>query len=436
MIFASPTSSPTKVYWWHSPAWLILGFSLPFFLLIAAITPSVIRNAPVLASREMYLTLYRVIQTISLFFAFAFGAKFTSNKFSVKKVFLYNGCLDFLFYLTFSAYVIWFGPLIMSRPELIAETFTGTVGAMYDIRDEAQNISGVTTATQFGISYGIIYAIKKWQDKEELPKKYNVMLWIIIALALFRAAIYSERIAIAEIFIAMFVVFSANFSFRKKLIRVVVKYFPFALYAAAPLFFAVFEYPRSWLNHYVDIYDNFWHFVMDRFSLYYVTSLNNICALLDYSNNPTFRGEWTMNWLYRFPIIGSLISGDNGNRGHSWFLDFLEVYATPEYNNTTGVLTVIYDWGWAFGIIFMIVYGALAGLAFASFKSGNGGMRYVYPIFLYSILEILRIGYIYDGRAVAAIIGIGIAILFWKRAYMWVPSAGVSVSLPPSGKSR
>jgi hypothetical protein len=63
----------------------------------------------------------------------------------------------------------------------------------------------------------------------------------------------------------------------------------------------------------------------------------------------------------------------------------------------------------------MVAYGAIAGLTFASFRSGRGGLRYVYPIVLYSIFEILRIGYIYDGRAVAAIIGVGIALAIWTK---------------------
>ena len=415
---------PIKVQWWHSPALLILGFTLPFFLLVAAITPSVIRNAPVLASREMYLTLFRVIQAISLLLVFAAGAAYAGRKTFIGKVQLYDGCMDFLFYLTFAAYIIWFGPLVLSNPRLILETFTGTVGAIYDVRDEAQNISGVTTATQFGISYAIIYAIKRFQDGEIVPRKYTIMLGIIGGLALFRATVYSERIAVAEIFIAAFVIFVVSYQSRKRYVRLGIKYFPFLLYAAAPIFFAVFEYPRSWLNHYIDIYDNFWHFVMDRFSLYYVTSLNNICALLDYSQNPTYDGGWTLNWLYRFPVIGPLLSdagANGGGVGHSWFLKFLAAYASPEFNNTTGVLTVVYDWGWPLGLVLMGIYGILAGLTFASFKSGNGVLRYVYPIFLYSILELLRIGYIYDGRAVAAIIGIIIAIGFWRKAAAMAP---------------
>lgn len=408
-----------QMRWWHSPALLMLYFVVPFFLLIAAITPYVIENAPVLASRVVFLEPSYVFGSLCLFLAFVAGAILGGRKAFNRKVKLGDGCLDFLFYVTVAAYLIWFGPLVLSQPGLILDTIRGTVGAMYDVRDNAQNISGVTTATQFGISYAIIYAIKQFQDGERLPATYHWKMSIIILLALFRAAAFSERIAIVEIVIPVFAVYVTGHNFSEVTYRLAIKPFPFVLYTIAPIFFAVFEYPRSWINHYIELYDNFPHFVVDRFMLYYVTSLNNICALMEYSPNPTYSGGWTLNWLYRFPVIGKILTGESASGGdsgpYSWFLDFLNVYASPEYNNTTGFLTVVYDWGWLLAIFFMVAYGAIAGLTFASFRSGRGGLRYVYPIVLYSIFEILRIGYIYDGRAVAAIIGVGIALAIWTK---------------------
>lgn len=415
---ATPTEG-IQMRWWHSPASLMLYFVVPFFLLIAAITPYVIENAPILASRVVFLESRYILGSLCLFLAFVAGTIPAGRKVFHRKVRLGDGCLDFLFYVTVAAYLIWFGPLVLFQPGLILDTIRGSVGAMYDVRDNAQNISGVTTATQFGISYAIIYAIKQFQDGERLAAGYHWKMGIVMLLAIFRAAAFSERIAIVEVAIPIFVVYVTGRRFPEGVFRFVIRPFPFVLYTAAPIFFAIFEYPRSWINRYIEVYDNFPHFVMDRFMLYYVTSLNNICALLEYSPNPTYKGGWTLNWLYRFPVVGKILSGDTGGSGdggpYSWFLDFLNVYASPEYNNTTGFLTVVYDWGWLPGLVLMAVYGAFAGLSFASFRSGQGALRYIYPIVLYSIFEILRIGYIYDGRAVAAIIGVGIALVFWAK---------------------
>ena len=60
----------------------------------------VIRNAPVLDSRLVYLTPYRVLQSLTLLLAFSGSAAFAARKTFTTKVELYNGCLDFLFFLT------------------------------------------------------------------------------------------------------------------------------------------------------------------------------------------------------------------------------------------------------------------------------------------------------------------------------------------------
>lgn len=412
---SSGASSMVGIRWWHSPALLVVFFVIPFFLLIAVATRPVIENAPVLASHQVYLTGILLLKALFLLGGLALGAHCTGTIQPKKVLRLENTSLDFLFWFTFLAYVIWFGPLLASNPGLVLATLSGTAGAMYEVRSTAQNISGVTTLSQFGIAYAVVYGMKVFQDREKLPRRYTIMLVVILGLGLFRAATFSERIAIIEVVVPFFAIYVSSRKPRHTPVDFVLKFFPFFLYAVAPLFFALFEYLRSWVNHYAAIYDTFPHFIADRFALYYVTSLNNICALIQLSPNPTFRGEWTLNWLYRFPVIGSLMPSSSLRGEDVWFSQFLTIYATPEYNNTTGVLTVAYDWGMVLGMALIFVYGALAGLAFASFRSGRGAGRYFYPIFLYSLLEILRIGYIYDGRAISAMIGLIIVTLIWYK---------------------
>lgn len=423
---SSGTSSMVGIRWWHSPAALVVFFVIPFFLLIAAATRPVIENAPVLNSHQVYLTGMLLLKALLLLGGLALGASCTSKARAKKPLHLENTSLDFLFWFTLLAYIVWFGPLVATNPGLVLQTLSGSAGAMYEVRRTAQNISGVTTVTQFGIAYAVVYGLKVFQDRENLPRRYTIMLATILGLALFRAATFSERIAIIEVVVPLFAIYVSSRRPQRTPVDFVLKMFPFFLYAVAPLFFALFEYLRSWVNHYAAIYDTFPHFIADRFALYYVTSLNNICALIQLSPNPTFRGEWTLNWLYRFPGVGSLMPSSTLRGEDVWFQQFLTLYASPEYNNTTGVLTVAYDWGMVLGMGLIFVYGALAGLAFASFRSGNGIGRYFYPIFLYSLLEILRIGYIYDGRAVSAMIGLIIVMSIWyKRLPRAVGSARV-----------
>ncbi|WP_395391149.1 O-antigen polymerase [Novosphingobium sp. BL-8A] len=409
---------------------------MPFFLLLAVVTPAVIRTAPVLQSHRVYVTPENIVQGVSLLFALMVGAFMTERFPFRRKLVIRNGALDFLFCMTLAAYLIWFGPLFATHPEIILATISASRGAMYEVREAAPNISGVTTATQFGISYAIIYGMKVFQDGQKLPRRYHRMLAGIIALAVFRAMVFSERIAIVELVVPLFAVYATSKAPKVHVAGLGFKFFPYVLYAAAPLFFAIFEYPRSWINHYVNIYDNFWHFIADRFTLYYATSINNICALLRYSPNPTFRGEWTLNWLYKFPVIGQFLPTRPATKDGSWFLSFLSVYATPEYNNTTGILTVMYDWGWVLGLFLMVLYGAIAGISYSSLKSGLGPMRYIYPVFLYSMLEMTRIGYIYDGRAVSVLIGIIFSAVIWGKWQPATPSVPRKARPAPPLRSR
>jgi len=405
------------VRWWHSPARLVLFFILPAFLLLAFATPGIIENAPVLASHKVYVTPEYIIQAISLLITLALSSFIFDKVPSTNKVVINNGALSFLFWATALAYLIWFGPMVATRPDIVIGILLGSSGAVYESRDVAQHIPGVTSVTQFGIAYTIIYATKVYQDREALPRRYKLMMYAIFAMAIFRAIVASERISLIEIAVPYFAVFTSSYRPRYNLQSTGIKFFPYILYAVAPVFFALFEYPRSWVNYYVNIYDTFSHFILDRFSLYYATSLNNICSALTNLPSPNFRGDWTLTWLYRLPILGDIISpGDVDYRAGTWPQGFLEQYGDPQYNNPTGILIAVFDWGLAPSYIVMIVYGAFLGISYASFKKGAGAARYVYPIFLYSIFELLRVGYIFDARAFSGILGILIALLFWGRS--------------------
>lgn len=405
------------VRWWHSPALLILFFILPALLLLSVATPGIIENAPVLASHKVYLTPIYIVEACILLLILSLSSFLFDKVPSNRKVSIKNGALSFLFWSTALAYLIWFGPLIITSPHIVLGILAGSSGAVYESRDVAYHIPGVTSVSQFGIAYAIIYAIKIYQDREVLPRRYKVMMYAIFAMATFRALVASERISLIEILVPYFVIFTSSYKPRFSIQSGTIKFFPYVLYAVAPLFFAIFEYPRSWINYYVNVYDTFSHFILDRFALYYATSLNNICSAMTNLPSPNFRGDWTLTWLYRLPLLGDLISpGGEGYRAGTWPDGFLEQYGDPQYNNPTGILIAVFDWGMILAPIVMIIYGAWLGISFASFKKGAGAARYVYPIFLYSIFELLRIGYIFDARAFSAIFGVLIALMFWRQS--------------------
>ncbi len=325
-----------------------------------------------------------------------------------------DGALDFLFFICMAGYVIWFGPLLISSPQVLLGAMTGESGAVYDVREMAPTLPGVTTVTQFAIAYICIYGIKRFIQGERLAPRYDLYMMIMLGAAFLRAMANSERIAVIELLFCLLVIMcSSRFMAAGPARRIVRRTLPLLLLGIGPVFFAAFEYNRSWINYYQYEYDSLWAFALERFGLYYVTALNNFCGFLDYTSWPTFTGEWTMRWLYHFPLIGDLLGQLVGADADKAFEGFLKEYADNEFNNPTGVLPVYHDWGIFGGIIFFAMYGLFAGLAYRSFRQSRGFLQYVYPLVLYSLFEILRIGYISDGRSVAALIGLAIAYMGW-----------------------
>lgn len=419
--------------WWVHPARLLAIVVLPIAIVVCLYTADVINHnranysAPVFFN-AYYAALFLGGLLILTVFALV-GARGNSGAPSVS---FGNGALDFLFIACLTAYAIWFGPMLASAPEVLLGAITAESGAVYDVRELSTRLPGITTLTQFGVAYVCIYAIRKFVNGERLPRRFDVFLAIIMGAAIFRALVNSERIALVEVAIPLLVILCKGAQLTgARPLRIFRQTLPLLILGASPVFFTLFEYNRSWINHYQYEYDSLLEFALERFGLYYITSVNNFCGFLDHSAWPTFTGEWSLLWLYRFPLIGPALADLVGADSGAAFETFLKEYATDEFNNPTGILIVYHDWGVFGGVLFLAAYGLFAGLAYRAFEQSRGLLQYIYPIVFYSFFEILRIGYLYDGRSIAAVIGLGIAYVGWgKRAKMRRHTATARLALP------
>ncbi|MEA2934286.1 MAG: hypothetical protein QOD74_932 [Variibacter sp.] len=410
--------------WWVHPDRFVLIIMLPLAILICWVTPWVLVNNGKGYSGEVFLDQFFTLLFLSGLLMLAGGA-FAAKRIELRQrratqLDAFSGpVLDILFAFCIVAYAIWFAPIILRSPGLVLGAFLGVEGAVYEIREQAPNISGVTTLTQFGMSYVCIYAVS-WLRSPERPRfRHHAYLVVILLAALFRASVNSERIALIECVFPLVVVACRWTPWNKILAwRILRQTAPILMIVGGPLVFAVFEINRSWLNHYQYEYSSMWLFVLERFGFYYVTSVNNLAGYLQMFPWPSGGGEWTFKWLYRFPVIGELMpQGALLLQQENWE-QFLKEFASEEFNNTTGILVVHHDWGVLVGSLFLLAYGVFAGFAFRCFEAGRGFLQYFYPVVLYSLFEILRIGYVYDGRAVAAAIGIGLAFAgqaVWRK---------------------
>jgi oligosaccharide repeat unit polymerase len=404
--------------WWTAPDRLLIFVILPLALMMCAATAPVIRNNRVGYSAPIFLDGFYVtlvVGGILIIAAAAFLARQGTT--AARDVRFRHSCLDFLFVTCLAGYCIWYGPLFVTMPDLLIRALTADVGATYAIREAAPTLPGVTTITQFGIVYVCIFTAAKFVRREALPGRYSVYLAAIFALALFRALTNSERIAVIELLFPFLLFLCRSDRLTRRLpTRLFRQTLPILMLFGSPVFFAVFEYNRSWINHYQFEYNSYWEFVLDRWAFYYVTALNNLCGFLATHDWPTYAGQWTMQWLYRLPLLGGAVAaGATDDSIAAQFDIFLKEYASDEFNNTTGLLVVFYDWGLAGGAIFLALYGAICGFAYRSFRAGRGALQYAFPLMLYSLIEIMRIGYLYEGRSFAAFIGLAIVYVVWGR---------------------
>ncbi|MFM0155328.1 hypothetical protein [Paraburkholderia sediminicola] len=402
--------------WWTRPHVFVGFFLLPLAVLIIVMADRVIRNnAAGYKSADFITPFYSLLFLLALGLIAFWAFVASRQRFWLPQVEFKNGVFDFLFYFVLAAYLIWFVPLAVMDSGSLLGALIGQAGAVYRIRELGLNIPGVTTVTQFGIAYACIYGTKVFTHKQKINARYHVYMVAIVLLAIFRAVVNSERIAVLEIVIPLVVICGRNLGGRSKLFATIVSSFPLLTIFGAPIFFAAFEYNRSWVIYYQFIYDNIFEFAFERLSIYYVSSLNNICGLLDVQSWPTYTGDWTLRWLYRFPIVGDTLSALLSSGQTEAFQRFLENNSDVEFNNTTGILVVFQDWGMLGAAVFFSVYGWIAGYGYRAFVRARGLAQYIYPVVFYSLYEVLRIGYIYDGRCFSALVGFFIAYVFWGR---------------------
>ena len=403
--------------WWTKPHIFMMTITAPMFGVILLFSDQVIRHNQHGYMSPNYITPFYVALFCVGLLAFGVAAYVALRMAPARSGFyIDNRALDVLFWCVALAYLVWFGPLMLRDPGLVIGALTGVSGASYRIRELNLNISGVTTVTQFGITYVCIYAVKKYSYADPLPSRFSLFFAIIIGLALFRAVVNSERIALLELAFPFLVFYSRYVNaFKTGFERVVIMLFPLITLFGSTFFFAVFEYNRSWIIHYQYLYKSIFDFAFERLSIYYVSSINNICGFLTMTNWPTLSGQWTFSWLYRFPILGPVLQKGIGESRSDTFSKFLSKSADEQFNNQTGILTVFDDWGLAGGLIFLLLFGFIAGRSYLSFARAEGGMQYAYGILFYAIYECLRIGYIYDGRGMSAVIGLVLVAMIWGR---------------------
>jgi hypothetical protein len=309
------------------------------------------------------------------------------------------------FILTMMAYGIWFAVGIQHglRLGLIYDLIRGASGATYYLHDEyLPTIPGVTTATQFGlavIALGVpLGAATGWRG-------VRWQCLTVFTLALVRAFINSERLAVIELlvpFVVSFVWLRPPTGRRaRRLTQAAPVLGPVFLY----VFFGAAEYFRSWSAFYANRESSFWTFIGLRLMGYYTTALNN-GALLWRVRNPLALGlaPMTLEFLGHFPILGDVLRFlfpyvfSSVMISAARYDALLTTSANRELNNPSGIFAPFVDYGLTAGLLYWLLCGSICGCLYKEFKLRTAAGIFLYPMLYIGLIEATRLLYWADGR--------------------------------------
>jgi hypothetical protein len=330
------------------------------------------------------------------------------------------------FWLTLLGYGLWIGLAIQRgiTPDVVLRVAAGEKGAMYEARfNYLPTVGGVTTMAEFGIAaaiFGALYgSIHGW-----VAVRWK--LGVLFLLALVRALVNSERLALIELGVPFVIaclpfwlsVSSTGSWWSRQRARIPWRVAPVIGASSLWLLFTTFEYFRSWKNYYSGGDLGLWAFGTVRLLGYYVTSFNNgafLLSRLDPLNAPYYMLHFL--WLFPLssPVVQRLFPNPLLETAERWFyFPFLEGGANVEFNNADGVLSPLMDYGIAAGLIYWLLAGVVCGLLYELYRRKEAVGLLIYPLIFLGLIEAPLVLYWAEGRTVPSLAMLALAPLVFR----------------------
>jgi len=322
------------------------------------------------------------------------------------------------------AYLIFFKDFVFN-PLLLFKTLTG---AYRPDRTNLQLTAGVTSFDNFGPVFFSIYGYLVVCQGVPVSRRTHGLCAVLLAFTALRVYAWSERLALIEAAVPFGLAGAARFNrSRSELVRWMARG---GLYLALPVvivYFGVAEYFRSWQSSTYQGKSGFWEFSIGRLASYYYSSLNNGAGILATSNWPDYRFAYTLEWLHKAPFVRGLFSAylDLHTKGTG---QFLSKFGDPEFNNPSGIYSVIFDLGLPLGTVYFALLGFAGGIAFRAYRANSFTGIMCYPILLLTFFEIFRYPYLGSPRGFTWVLGIAVAFLAAKPRLQRTSPLGVRIA--------
>jgi hypothetical protein len=110
--------------------------------------------------------------------------------------------------------------------------------------------------------------------------------------------------------------------------------------------------------------------------------------------------------------VGDLLRDSVGDVRQQYFA-FLGQYARPEFNNPSGLFTIVFDIGYAGSMLYFLAVGMLIGRLWALWRLHSPAGGLFYPVMVLFLVELLRFNYL----AATRFFPVALALLFlWSVA--------------------
>lgn len=391
--------------WWLRPEGLIVGVLIPLMALIWLVGEDSIRSLSV-ANHLATLPMFALMGLLLVIAVGAFVGRHVRLAYCHAPSFS-DRALDIAGLLTIFGYAVWFTPLAL-HPGIAVRIFAGDLGAVYQARQALNSIPGITTLTECGIAYVVAYGMRMRDGSRPRQRRFSWYLYAIFGLGFLRVFVNSERLALLELIVPFVVVVGPFWASKARGRRLVLRFLPYMGVICLLFTFAATEYFRSWVNFYGDQSSSLLAFSARRIAQYYTLAVNTGLTALDVTGSTSHVPYFSLTWLYSLPVAGTSIMHAIGAAAPT--SKVLALYGDSEFNNFSGLVGYIWDFGWLGGALFFGLIGLLMGSSLRGFESRKGWLGCLYPVLFMALVAMIRIPYLTSGRMFVAILTLIIMI--------------------------
>jgi hypothetical protein len=387
--------------WWLNPGKLLLLFTLPLYAFTVGLMPVLWPDLIVLRYGQYMDGHFAALGGACLAVAGAaawLGARIDVSERESDRIYDINPYfLLGIGSVTVLAYAVWFGPALLR-------------GQLFLPREELNRVAGVTSFTQFGVTYVVCYMYATLRAMQPLGLPMRLMFHLILGLTLARVFLWSERLALIEVGVPAFVCLLAfgrpRQAWLSAVFSVLGRYGPLLALPSLLGFFALTEMFRSWSSEYYQAQNiPVGEFMVSRLVTYYYTALNSGAGLLATAEWPSFELVYILNWFYKLPFGVGQAFAPTLARDAAPTDAFLSRFGDPEFTNMSGIFPIVYDVGVWGGLTYFGVFGLFAGFTFRALESGRRIGILLFPTVFVACLEILRIAYLSESRCFLIVVG-------------------------------